>query len=71
MKVFTCTTTAVGAEKLWDAAIGRNMMIHYIGKTVPKDMNLDPILYIYEVTMDEEEALFVVLVHEGVSLVAA
>jgi len=70
MKVFTCTTTAVGVEKLWDAAVGRDIMIHYIGKTVPKNMNLDPILYTFEVTMDEEEALVVVLSNSGLSLVA-
>lgn len=70
MKVFICKTTALGAEKLWDASVGRNMMIHYTGKIVPKDMDLDPILYIYEVTMDEEEALLVTLAHEGVRLVA-
>jgi len=70
MKVFTCTTTAVGVEKLWDAAVGRDIMIHYIGKTVPKNKNLYPILYTFEVTMDEEEALVVVLSNSGLSLVA-
>lgn len=68
MKVFTCKTTALGAEKLWDASMGRNMMIHYLGKT--KQTDTEPVLYIYEVTMDEEEALLVVLAHEGISLAA-
>lgn len=66
MKVFTCKTTAVGAEKLWDASMGRHMMIHYVGKT--QSVDLEPSLYIYEVTMDEEEALFVVLSTQGVFL---
>lgn len=68
MKVFTCKTTALGAEKLWNASMGRNMTIHYVGKT--KQVDLEPVLFIYEVTMDEEEALLVVLANEGLTLAA-
>lgn len=68
MKVFTCICSAVNAEILWDVSMKNKMTIHYVGKE--QKLAEDPILYTYEVTMDEEDALIMILSNSGISLAA-
>lgn len=68
MKKYSCVTTVLGAEKLWDISMDHPMMIHFVKQILPGETT--PAMFVYEITMDEEEAIIVVLKNEGVTLVA-
>lgn len=66
MKEYLCTTTVLGVETLWDISMKHAMMIHFVKKLPEREG--EQALYTYEVTMDEEEALMVVLSNAGITL---